>query len=126
MIMAIEINTEDIFSVSTSQVTAIKKIDPARKVDTLPERGNALPVKKAESEPEQEEIDTAVRDLNHHAQMLHRELHFSIDKDSGHTVIKVIDAKTDEVIRQIPGEEALKVAQRLSEGADLEIFNSYT
>ena len=79
-----------------------------------------------EAEPEQEEIDDAVRDLNDHAQVVHRELHFSIDKDSGHTVIKVIDAKTDEVIRQIPGEEALKVAQRLSEGADLEIFNSYT
>lgn len=126
MIMAIEIHTEDIFSVSTSQVAAIKRIDPTRKVDVLPEGGNELPVKKAESGAKQEEIDNAVRDLNNHAQMVQRELHFSIDKDSGRTVIKIIDATTDEVIRQIPGEEALKVAQRISEGADLEIFNSYT
>lgn len=40
-------------------------------------------------------------------------LQFSMDESSGRTVIKVVDSSTQEVIRQIPSEEALKMAQEL-------------
>lgn len=120
------INTDDVLFVSNSQTTGIKKIDPVRDVNSLPDRGKELPLTEKKTQPREEDIDQAIRELNENSQVIQRELHFTIDKDSGHTVIKVIDSKTEEVIRQIPGEEMLKVARRLNENSNLEIFNSYT
>jgi len=120
------INTDDVFFVSSSQTTGIKKIDPVREVNSLPDRGKELPLTEKKTQPREEDIDQAVSEINENSQVIQRELHFTIDKDSGHTVIKVIDSKTEEVIRQIPGEEVLKVARGLHQGSNLEIFNSYT
>lgn len=124
--MVNQINTDDVFFVSSSQTTGIKKIDPVKEVNSLPDHGKELPVTEKKTQPREEDVDQAVRELNENSQVVQRELHFTIDKDSGHTVIKVVDSKTEEVIRQIPGEEVLKVARRLNQGSNLEIFNSYT
>ena len=40
---------------------------------------------------------------------------FLVDEDTGKTVVRVIDAETEEVIRQIPPEEFLKRVKILSE-----------
>lgn len=40
-------------------------------------------------------------------------LEFSIDDDSGRTVVKVMDTETDEVIRQMPSEEVLAISKAL-------------
>ena len=51
--------------------------------------------------------------------MLRRNLQFSVDEDSGRTVIKVVDTDSEEVIRQIPPEEILNISRSLQkiEGA---------
>jgi flagellar protein FlaG len=41
-------------------------------------------------------------------------LQFTIDKDSGKTIVKVVDSETSEVIRQIPSEELLALARSMS------------
>jgi flagellar protein FlaG len=41
------------------------------------------------------------------------DLSFSIDKESGKTVVKLIDPATQEVIRQIPSKEMLAIADNL-------------
>lgn len=41
------------------------------------------------------------------------EINFSIDEDSGVRVVKVLDSKSNEVIRQIPSEEAIEIARAL-------------
>ena len=56
------------------------------------------------------EISRAVTQLNTYVQTINRELQFSIDEASGHTVIKVLDALSGQVIRQMPSEEALALA----------------
>lgn len=38
---------------------------------------------------------------------------FSLDDDTGRTVIKIIDSSTDEVIKQIPSEEILAISKAL-------------
>ncbi len=59
----------------------------------------------------QEQLDKfAQADLN-----INRSLRFSVDNDTGSTVIRVIDRQTDETIRQIPPEELLTLAKRLKE-----------
>jgi flagellar protein FlaG len=67
------------------------------------------------AEAKSEELGTALRDINLHMQSIHRNLNFSIDEGSERTVIKVIDAETDETIRQIPSEEVLVLARRLKD-----------
>ena len=67
-----------------------------------------------------------VRDINRSKQLIQRELRFSVDKDSGKTVIKVMDMATKKVVRQIPTEETLKVAQMLRNGEEIKLFSSYS
>ena len=122
--MVAQINTEDAFTVNTSQTRAPEKIhpvNPAKPVQELPDDGKKLP--PGSNDPK--EIDDAVQGINEHIQAAHRELLFSVDEDSGRAVIKVMDINTKEMIRQIPSEEALKFARMIEEGADLELINTY-
>lgn len=52
-----------------------------------------------------------------------RDLQFSVDQESGRTVVTVRDRSTGEVIRQIPDAEALRIAQSIGKqpGALLDI-----
>ena len=64
------------------------------------------------------EISAAVSRLNDHVQNISRDIEFTIDEDLNRTIITVYDSATDEVIRQIPSEEALSLARYLeSEGS---------
>lgn len=57
------------------------------------------------------ELQQAVDIVNQAVAIEQRSLSFSIDDISGRSVVKVIDDETDELIKQIPSEELLKVAQ---------------
>ena len=65
--------------------------------------------------PSLEELTGAVNQLNGYLEEAHRGLRFTIDDDSGRTIVRVIDTETDEVIRQIPSEEMLVVIRHFSE-----------
>jgi flagellar protein FlaG len=65
-----------------------------------------------------EEVLEAVQNLNDFVQKTRRELNFSVDEQTGRTVVKVIDHETKDVIRQIPAEEILDVARRVAEQND--------
>ncbi|PPK72479.1 flagellar protein FlaG [Methylobacter tundripaludum] len=72
--------------------------------------------KEPENKPENtEEISNAVKDINNFFQAAQRSLGFSIDEASGHMVMQIKDTETNEVIRQIPGEDAIKLAKRLDD-----------
>ncbi len=58
-------------------------------------------------------LNQAVERLNAVVQALAPALEFSIDDSTARTVVKVIDQHTQEVIRQIPSEEALEIAKAL-------------
>jgi flagellar protein FlaG len=61
----------------------------------------------------------AVVDLNDYVQRVGRDLHFSLDKESGKIIIKVLNSETKELIRQIPPEEVLQLAQILEQTNNL-------
>jgi flagellar protein FlaG len=73
---------------------------------------------------EQENVESAVTKLNDYVQSVKRDLQFNLDDDSGKTVITVIDSKTSDVIRQIPNDVALKLAQDLQQDEPLSLFNA--
>ncbi|NOX26647.1 MAG: flagellar protein FlaG [Gammaproteobacteria bacterium] len=64
-------------------------------------------------EPDQQEVDQAVQNLNDYVQNIERNLEFSVDRNNGNTVISVIDSQTEEVIRQIPPEKAVNAVRNL-------------
>lgn len=66
----------------------------------------------------QEQIGEAVENLNQYAQSVQRQLEFTVDEESGKTIIKVIDAETGETIRDIPPEEVLNMQKKLKETSD--------
>ncbi len=60
------------------------------------------------------QLHEAVNNIEKFALAMQQNLKFSIDEDSGKTVIKVMDATTDEIVRQIPTEEVIDIARALS------------
>lgn len=69
-------------------------------------------------------LQSALSNLTEHVQNLQRALEFSVDKESGETVVKVVDSETKEVIRQIPSEELLAIANRLRSTAGVLLAES--
>lgn len=61
--------------------------------------------------PATADVDEALNVLNQAAVFEQRSLSFMVDEVSGRSIIKVIDRSTEQLIRQIPSEELLKVAQ---------------
>jgi flagellar protein FlaG len=93
---------------SAAPVVADKKEQP--KVD---------PVASLGAEPKRDELEKAVTDIQEFVQAAQRNLDFSIDDSTGRVVVKVIATETGLVIRQIPSEAALKLAQSLSDASSL-------
>ena len=54
-------------------------------------------------------------DIQGFVQSVRRDINFNLDEDSGRVVINVTEATSGDVIRQIPSEEALRLAENLSE-----------
>lgn len=73
----------------------------------------------AVKEPERADLEKAVTDIRDFVQATQRKLDFSIDDSTHRVVVKVIATDSGEVIRQIPSETALKLAQNLSSASNL-------
>jgi flagellar protein FlaG len=59
------------------------------------------------------DVESAVKKVNQVVQAAARDIEFSVDKTSGEMVVKVVDRATKQVIRQIPSEEMLAIAQSI-------------
>ncbi|MDP4532087.1 flagellar protein FlaG [Marinobacter salarius] len=76
------------------------------------------------SEAQKEKLDDAVSQLNDFVQTVQRDLQFEVDNERGQTIVKVVDQSTQEVIRQIPDEVALRLAENLQQDEPLTLFNT--
>lgn len=90
----------------------VQPVSSVRTEQKLPEGGKELPQEETEKVTD-EKVAEAVSNLNDYVQVIRRELQFSVDRESGRTVVTVVDAETGEKIRQIPREEVLALARHL-------------
>lgn len=97
---------------------------PATDLQGKPDPRLAQQADEAEDTGSANPLADVVSDLNSLVRELHRELKFSVDEDSGDTVIKVIDKETKEVVRQIPSEELMHLRKRLQEAAGVIFHDS--
>jgi flagellar protein FlaG len=72
-------------------------------------------VSQSESGLSTDEIEQIVSELNNFIQIFNTKIAFEIDKETKKTVLKIIDAQSNEIIRQIPPEELLAISKRISE-----------
>lgn len=75
--------------------------------------GENVPLQAATNAGDPAQVQSAVSQISDFVQNFQRDLQFSVDQDSGRTVIKVVDSETQEVIRQIPPEDLLRMARNL-------------
>ena len=92
--------TQDIADTRPAQVDA-------RQAELLQNKGT--------SEPNREQVLAAVTDMQDFVQATHHNIQFQLDENSGRMLVKVTERDTGEVIRQIPSEEAVRLAEGLSE-----------
>ena len=62
-----------------------------------------------------DDVKSAVAEIEKFLSETRRNLQFSTDEESGKIVVKVIASDSGELIRQIPSEEALRIALSLSD-----------
>lgn len=80
----------------------------------IAEAAKPVAVETVNSQAVQEKVQAAVAQMNEYIQSTQRDLNFTYDPGSGETVVKVLDRNTQEVIRQIPDEVFLHLAQQLT------------
>ncbi|MFO8156047.1 MAG: flagellar protein FlaG [Thiohalospira sp.] len=60
-----------------------------------------------------EDLRKLMDDMDEVAQSFRRNLSFSVDEELGRTVVRVLDAETDELVREIPPEYMLELARNM-------------
>jgi flagellar protein FlaG len=116
------------------QVKPVLVVASPAAVDKGQKTGNELPpvpeaatnhsVSVKDLQAVQEKVQAAVAQMNEFIQSTQRDLHFSYDPESGNTIVRVIDRSTQEVIRQIPDQIFLKLAETLSPETPLSLFSA--
>ena len=120
--MSIETNSLN-FSRNVSNSETNRKLSSAEgKSSAEPVETQALQIEPEKSQSAQKQasiskdvLNESVGKVNEFVQKVQRDLFFEVDKESDLTVIKVRDRETQQVIRQIPSEEFVKIAQNLRE-----------
>jgi flagellar protein FlaG len=87
----------------------------------LPAAGNQG---QSNAVPDQQQVQEAISRINEYVQQSERTLDFQLDESSGETIIRVYDKQSEELIRQIPSELALELAQKLNDEEPSLLFSA--
>jgi flagellar protein FlaG len=93
----------------------IKKPSPTSEVQGPPQQ-NPEPDPHSEQSTRQKDLEVFLRSVEQNVKGYDpntSELSVGVDKDTHRIVVKVLNSKTREVIRQIPPEEILRIARNL-------------
>lgn len=69
--------------------------------------------------PSREDLEKMVEELKTNTATIHRRLRFTMNEDHDRIVVKVVDARTDKVIKELPPESLQRVQARLKEAIGL-------
>jgi len=111
-------------SSSSKQIKEAADVKASEPTDQLAKQRQLNEAQNKQAEASQEQVKDAVTKLNDYVQNVERNLQFNLDDESGKTIITVVDRQTDKVIRQIPDDVALKLAQDLQQNEPLSLFNA--
>lgn len=69
----------------------------------------------APQQPTPAELEQAMESLNKTLKQSNKNLEFSVDTGTKKVLVKLVDTETGDVIREIPGEEALAIARSIDQ-----------
>jgi flagellar protein FlaG len=72
-------------------------------------------VKPVAKQPTDAQVKNAVDNINQAMKQNSSNVEFSIDKNTGQTVIKVVESGTGQVIQQFPSEQVLAISQMITQ-----------
>jgi flagellar protein FlaG len=86
----------------------------------LPQPGGVMPSVEAKAPPKvpeykMKDLAKAVDDLQRFVDKLGRDLNFRRDDQIDKTIITVMDANSNQVVRQIPSEEVVSIARQIAD-----------
>jgi flagellar protein FlaG len=90
------------------------RIAPGGEGGAVEEHAGSEAALQSERRISPQKTEAFVQGLNDAIKLMGTKLSFSVDDSTGRTIVKVVDAETNEVIRQIPPEELLVVAHRIN------------
>ena len=113
--------SEQMATVTSPSAVAIEKADAARvpATPTQPPVATQVSPDNASERPPREAMKAAAEQIESYLKSVGRELQFSVDEETGETVITVRDASTGEIVRQIPKAEAMRIAHSLGSRANV-------
>lgn len=101
--------------VSLSNALTATSIRPG-KPEPADSRGSDVQAAQAnEGLVAEQPLEQAVSSIEGFVQKITRDLDFSLDDSTGRMVVKVTDRASGDVVRQIPSEEALRLAENLEQ-----------
>ena len=97
--------------------SAVSSLPPpsvgAAPAPALEETKAVQPIQAKPAPPTQQQLEAAVKEVARVVQPKASNLDFSVDHDSGKTIVRITDRQTGEMIRQIPSEEMVELAKSL-------------
>lgn len=102
--------------VSLSNALTATSIRPGKPAEPADSRGSDVQAAQANAGAVAEQpLEQAVSSIEGFVQKITRDLDFSLDDSTGRMVVKVTDRASGDVVRQIPSEEALRLAENLEQ-----------
>ena len=101
--------------VSTELQKEQVKIEQQRKADQKNLQTQELEKENRRKAKSKAATDQYIKQVLNIPDVLNRKLSYSVNKELNQVVVKVIDSKTDKVIRVIPSETLLKLHSRMKE-----------
>lgn len=112
-------------SVTAAGSLAAPPLEQNQRTAPAASAGAIRPVPAVKSQaPNRAEMEEAVKTLNKFTEMTAQDVRFSIDEESGKTIVKVVDVATQTVLRQIPNVEALSISRSLDKMQGLLVRDS--
>lgn len=103
-------------STSTGKPLPLQPAGSLRASNAEQAQVSSEPAKPAPPPPEPALSEETIARLNETLADRARELEFSVDDDSGRTIVRVIHKESGEVIRQLPPEVVLRFADAFTQG----------
>lgn len=100
---------------TAQQQVSLNRTDLSREERPVEEAGSTKAAQGEQQAASAEEVAGAVSVIREFVQSVKRNLDFHLDDSSGRVVVSVTDSESGDVVRQIPSEDALKLAESLEE-----------
>jgi flagellar protein FlaG len=104
--------SQNVLSSQLSQNQPVLDAEVVKKVATVKIKPSNV---QKESQITQEVVAKAATQIQNFVQEMGRNLSFTIDETTGYNVVRVMNPETNEVIRQLPSEELLKIARSMEQ-----------